>query len=544
MNKKLVEKFAKCADMEVEIRVNSDLVNVERAARENAEKKLDVMEKKINKLERELTVKDEEIRSLVSSRIDSVGSGENSSMVHDVSVDDRVLMEQHMEVSQETDQVFTPMPTINKSVATTRGPSASSTPQKDRKGNIAEELQEMQTCKDLPSPFCEKIERGSDTKKEFLKVLDPMVESVRKILINQVKSGQSARAMILFNREITNLKKELGPRLKLYGNPEELKEWKDHAFELKEKLAEANAKIEVLESNQVDLEKKNNVPEEVVKQVESKVDALASMLQTTNSVLLGGVDIGTPPDCSLEPDTDLSSWQLDLEGIQLVDNNSQLGKRLALYTRCGKKNTLAELGCRSPIAITSRMGKSSLAEQKLTPAPKSLLWQSLWNRLEDLQFATEVSRDLLAMAGDSMKEQSLHHSSIMFPKTVSCQTSPPKHTKDIPLINDESKINSQAVQTSPISVPIHSSPSSTCQLENCFCSKNQARSSSTITSIVVKVVLFSILFFFVFTFLCGFEIEHNVYYPVTWYPIRQALGEWVPAPVTLATFNTRTGQVW
>merc|ERR1711936_569013 len=32
MNKKLVEKFAKCADMEVEIRVNSDLVNVERAA--------------------------------------------------------------------------------------------------------------------------------------------------------------------------------------------------------------------------------------------------------------------------------------------------------------------------------------------------------------------------------------------------------------------------------------------------------------------------------------------------------------------------------
>merc|ERR1719430_1375989 len=444
MNKKLVEKFAKCADMEVEIRVNSDLVNVERAARENAEKKLDVMEKKINKLERELTVKDEEIRSLVSSRMESVGSGENSSMVHDVSVDDRVLMEQNMEVNQETDQVFTPMPTINKSVAATRGPSASSTPQKDRKGSIAEELQEMQTCKDLPSPFCEKIERGSDTKKEFLKVLDPMVESVRKILINQVKSGQSARAMILFNRDITNLKKELGPRLKLYGNPEELKEWKDHAFELKEKLAEANARIEVLESNQVDLEKKNNVPEEVVKQVEAKVDAMASMLQTTNSVLLGGADIGTPPDCSIEPDTDLSSWQLDLEGIQLVDNNSQLGKRLALYTRCGKKNTLAELGCRSPIAITSRMGKSSLAEQKLTQDPKSLLWQSLWNRLEDLQFATEVSRDLLVMAGDSMREQSLHQSSIIFPKTVSCQTSPPKQTKEISFINDEPKTMSQA----------------------------------------------------------------------------------------------------
>merc|ERR1719228_501331 len=106
--------------------------------------------------------------------------------------------------------------------------------------------------------------------------------------------------MILFNREVTNLKKELGPRLKLYGNPEELKEWKDHAFELKEKLAEANARIDVLESTRVDLEKKN-IPEEIVKEVESKVDAMASMLQTTNSVLLGGADLATPPDCSLEP---------------------------------------------------------------------------------------------------------------------------------------------------------------------------------------------------------------------------------------------------
>merc|ERR1719193_1360037 len=72
MNKKLVEKFAKCADMEVEIRAKSDLINVERAAKENAERKLDVLDKKVQKLEREVVVKDEEIRSLVSSRIESV----------------------------------------------------------------------------------------------------------------------------------------------------------------------------------------------------------------------------------------------------------------------------------------------------------------------------------------------------------------------------------------------------------------------------------------------------------------------------------------
>merc|ERR1712083_373852 len=186
----------------------------------------------------------------------------------------------------------------------------------------------------------------------------------------------------------------------------------------------------------------------------------------------------------------------------------------------------------------------SLAEQKPTPAPKSLLWQSLWNRLEDLQFATEVSRDLLVMAGDSMREQSLHQPSIMFPKTVSCQTSPPKQTKDISFVNDEPKPVSQAVQTSPIFDSMHNSTLSTCQLENCFCSKSQARSSSSITSVVRKVALCIILFIFAFTFLCGFELEHNMYYPVSWYPLRQALGEWVPNPVILASFNTRTGQVW
>ena len=324
--------------------------------------------------------------------------------------------------------------------------------------------------------------------------------------------------MILFNREITNIKKELGPRLKLYGNPEELKEWKEHAFELKEKLGEANAKIERLESVKVDLETKNSIPDEVMKQVESKVDAMASMLQTTNSALLGGAEAGTtPPDCSAEADTDLSSWQLDLEGIQLVDSNSQLGKRLALYTRCGRKNTLAEVSCRSPIAITSRMGKSSLAEQRQTTTPKSLLWQSLWNRLEDLQYATEVSRDLLVMAGDSIREQSLNQSSIMFPKTVSCQTSPKYFkNKDSSFVQEKLETSNQAVQTSSNLDPLHTSPSTTCKLGKCFCSKSQERSSSVIHSVVVK----AILLIFIFTFFCGFEIEHTKYYPVTWYPLR------------------------
>ena len=77
MNKKLVEKFAKCSSLEVEIREKSDQLIVERTAKENAQSKLTDFELKVQKLEKELTVKDEEIRSLVSSRIDSVGSGDN-----------------------------------------------------------------------------------------------------------------------------------------------------------------------------------------------------------------------------------------------------------------------------------------------------------------------------------------------------------------------------------------------------------------------------------------------------------------------------------
>ena len=71
---------------------------------------------------------------------------------------------------------------------------------------------------------------------------------------------------------------------------------------------------------------------------------MASLLQTTNTALLAATEgAETPPDCSLEPESDLSSWQLDLEGIQLVEYNTQLSKKLILYTNVGKKDTLAEI---------------------------------------------------------------------------------------------------------------------------------------------------------------------------------------------------------
>merc|ERR1712142_572080 len=538
MNKKLVEKFAKCSSLEVEIKEKAAELKMERAAKDIAENKLEVMQLKYSKLEGELLNKEEEIRHFTSNKIESVESGGSCSLVHDVSVDERVLMEQNTENHQVLEHVFeTPTRTSRSSIVTTRGPSASSTPQKDRKGSIAEELLNMEACNDLPSPFCEKKEKESALKIDVLKAVDSLAENIRKILINQVKPGQSGRVMALFNREMAKLKKEIGTNLQSFDNPEEVHELRDKAYDLEEKLNEAKAKIECLESIRADLEVKKNIPEEIVKQVESKVDVLASMLHTTNSALLGATDVETPPDCSLDPDTDMSSWQLDLEGIQLMDSNSQMGKKLAMYTKWGKKSSIAEISCRSPIAITSRMGKPLPTEQKSAPSPatntNSLLWQSLCKRLEDLQIVTEVSRDLLVMAGDSMKDQSVNQSNLVFPKTVSCQTTPPVQNT---FVVDE------AVQTSSELDLLHKSPSSTCLLENCFCDSSRTE-SPTIISVMVKTVIYLIFILLAFTFLCGFEIEHNLYYPVTWYLIRHALGEWVPSPAILVSYNTMASQV-
>merc|ERR1712142_1216067 len=536
MNKKLVEKFAKCSSLEVEIKEKAAELKMERAAKDIAENKLEVMQLKYSKLEGELLNKEEEIRNFTNNKIESVESGGSCSRVHDVSVDERVLMEQNTENDQVMEHVFeTPTRISKSSMVTTRGPSASSTPQKDRKGSIADELQDMEACNDLPSPFCEKKEKDSASKIDISKVVDSLAENIRKILVNQVKPGQSGRVMVLFNREMAKLKKEIGTNMQNFDKQEEVHELKDKAYDLEEKLNEAKVKIESLESIRADLELKNSIPEEIVKQVESKVDVMASMLHTTNSALLGATDVETPPDCSLDPDTDMSSWQLDLEGIQLMDSNSQMGKKLAMYTKWGKKSTIAEISCRAPIAITSRMGKPLPTEQKSAPSPatNSLLWQSLCKRLEDLQIVTEVSRDLLVMAGDSMKDQSVNQSNLVFPKTVSCQTTPPVQNT---FVVDE------AVQTSSELDLLHKSPSSTCLLENCFCDSSRTE-SPTVISVMVKTVIYLILILLAFTFLCGFEIEHSLYYPVTWYIIRHALGEWVPSPAILVSYNTMASQV-
>jgi hypothetical protein len=286
----------------------------------------------------------------------SVESGGNvsNSLIHDVSVDDRVIEENFDTQAGAVPVFITPSRMTHFPIK--RGLSASSTPHKGRKGSIADELKDLESTSGLPSPFCEKKEKGGRARGEIMKMLEMMGESVRKIMVNQVKPGQSGHTMVLLNRELVNVKKELDTKLEILTSSKELKELREKAFDLEEKLSEAKLEIEKLENANVG--EKNNIPAEIVQQVETRVEATASLLQTTATE---GAE--TPPDCSLEPESDLSSWQLDLEGIQLVDWNSQLGKRLAHYTRCGKKNSLAELSCRIPMAIARSLLKTPYSTQ-------------------------------------------------------------------------------------------------------------------------------------------------------------------------------------
>ena len=111
----------------------------------------DLFTAEIQRLKLELSMKEEEMRHLADAVADSREvkqlSGEanlSSSLIHDMSVDDRMI-EESMTLSVKP-LIITP---------SRRGPSASSTPQKD---SIGEELRDMDESPNFPSPFCEKVE--------------------------------------------------------------------------------------------------------------------------------------------------------------------------------------------------------------------------------------------------------------------------------------------------------------------------------------------------------------------------------------------------
>merc|ERR1712025_1244766 len=85
---------------------------------------------------------------------------------------------------------------------------------------------------------------ASDVKKEVLKFVDKLGETVRKVLLEQVESGQSQQVMGALNKEIFAVKKVIEDMVDDLPSKEELRKMKENTIDLEEKLANAEAIIE------------------------------------------------------------------------------------------------------------------------------------------------------------------------------------------------------------------------------------------------------------------------------------------------------------
>ena len=495
----LVEKLReRVSNLEEMVNVKEEEINKEINARELIEEKFEETKLKMTKIEQDLSMKDEELRNLTettgaNSRLGSVGGSSNGdrslSTVHDVSVDEKGLeVEEHL---KSTDHYLTPGK-LQRLLTRARGPSASSTP---NKGTIYEEFMKVNND-ELPLPFCEKKEAKIGAE------LDELIEFVRRTIGANMESGKKAQLMKLLRKEIFSIKKLLEEVFENLPSKEEIISLKELNQDLEERLNAANTSIENLKAKMDNItheveedDDDDDTAEQEVANVSVKVEAMADLLQKTNSLVLAHTASETETDFSLDTDTDTSGWQLDLEGIQLVSwKQKMIQKRLS-----GQ-------GPRS--AFPTELSKS--------PVPGSGLWQDLYCRLEDLHKASELSRDLLLLANESLREKSqLQMSANMTPSksraiteltNVGCQTSGPDTSVGV-------------TQTSPEETPV-SHPE--CLRENCFCPESQeraARSGSRLRSLF-RGVFYLVVSLISFTFLFGIEIDDELYYPVTWYTLR------------------------
>ena len=378
-------------------------------------------------------MKEEEVRSLATNtdckeeaRGSPGRSSVSSSQVHDMSVDDRVL-----------EAMVTAGPPLHITPSR-RGPSASSTPAKE---NIGEELR-SHTSPDLPSPFCE-IGAESDPagpKARLAQLQQGLAERMRRLVCDRGE-GRTGQAMAKLNLALADFQTDTACCL--------------------ERLTE--------------------LPGPELETAGEQVAGLVSLLRQANDKLLA-VEEATP-DASLEGEEDLSSWQLDLEGIQL-EERAPLGRRLAQYSLLG-----------APVPSSPRTGL--MARPRLAAAPRrDKLWISLYRGLEELHGQAERSRDLLCLAGDSVREEAslaLHCNNNTTParpaRAVACQTEPQEEVEG------------------------------RCIVTGCFCQSGQEEDQGWVSR-ACRGGLSVLLLLLLLTFGCGLEVEGRQYWPVTWHLLR------------------------
>ena len=322
--KKLREKAEKTEKL---IKEKDEEIAKEIVARELIEERFEKTQMKVGRLEQNLSMKEEELRNLTEttgSRLGSVGSstGVNTSFstIHDVSVDEKAIEAQQSlltpgKLSQPPSAVMVRL----------RGPSASSTPNKQTLGSIAEELMNLNGFTDsesLPSPFCEKKESQVGA------ALDKLLENIQKALGTQLEANKKRDFVVAVGREVSTVKQFLEEIIKDLPSKEDFQSLTEANIQLEKQLSEANNLIENLNKISADNNNEAGVEEdeedvalEEVANISLKVEAVADLLKSVNSMVMAHSE---DTDFSLDPDTDVSGWQLDLEGIQLVEWQQRL----------------------------------------------------------------------------------------------------------------------------------------------------------------------------------------------------------------------------
>ena len=410
----------------------------------------EMLRQEIQRLQQELSMKDEEVARLATTTATdhqptsppagSPRSNLSSSLIHDMSVDDRVL-----------EEVLVASPRPLQITPSRRGPSASSTPQKE---SIGDELRGLAASPGLPSPFCEKVEEEHSLvcpKVRLLRLQEGLAERMRRLVAGGREEGrQQAAAMATVNQAFARYR------------------------------AETQGVLEVLSEEAVPrarCEDKGGCSEarEEVEAAEGQVAGVVELLREANEQLLGARG---SPECSVEGEEDLSSWQLDLEGIQLVERGRPLGRRLAQYSVLGRREGGVEEGRREVGMGRNKEGSTFLP---------------LHRGLEELAGQAERSRDLLMLASDSVRVEASMASIILHNTSRLARPATPL----------------QEVQEEEVASP--------CTEVGCFCGAEEEKSwwgSIVACSLLLLVVLAT------FTFACGVELEEQRYFPATWHLLR------------------------
>ena len=337
----LEKESSNCERLKEEVKSKSVLIKSLKSNTEEMSDKIDLQrnqfELEIRKLKTDLLAKDEEIRNMTEETESTAGKedglvvavADNSFAmnVNDVSVDDNIVEENRIALAISSLQSNTTPARLS------RGPSASSTPNKGRLGSIAEELKEFEINGNV-SPLCER--KANIIRNATMEVINKFSEEIKKIVVKEVGRDKVSEAFKTLDKEIYSMKMQLEEIIEETPNYEELKSMKEEHKHLQEKLDEANIKIENIKNSEEDINEADITTEEIV-DLSTKVDFVASLLKVANSGLLTISEeqesLPGAPEFSSEAEMDLSNWQLDLEGIQLVDLNTQLSKKLLLYNK-------------------------------------------------------------------------------------------------------------------------------------------------------------------------------------------------------------------